>query len=322
MINLFIALVLTSFQVFAQADSKGGGGGATVVCKNSDGTIKTVKLLDLYQIEMNSRTVPRSQLNWKKQLNSILLKKKDQFVANDIFEVLEKVKVKMLPLNITLRQPYDLGNDSVLIEDGCTIEWVAFYKDGDDSLQIVAKYFNLMGPTDKAALFLHEAIYKMFRKREDTNSSRTREVVGEIFARDTDHSRLDKLTNSIWGCYDKCLEFDRNQTPILKFVVTSRQIKNGLNEASFRVDCSDSSFNIIERKEVDITTSNEEGTVSKELYFTKNCRRLNIVPQSWNDVVVIDYILNLNGKAVFVDSNSESAQRIIKLQPKWLGPKL
>jgi len=200
-IGSIIAIFFASF-TFANAGDKVGGGGAAVVCGKSGGKAASVKLLDLYQAELEGKlTIVRSALSKEVQIRKAL-QHIQKYLAFDVTEAIQRIKIDYLAPNIRLNQPYDLGSTAVQIEDGCTLEWVAYY-DTTDRLQIVTKYFNQMSMTDKAALFVHEGIYKLAREKSDeTNSERSRRIVGLIFSAVPNAYEIRAITAPLWnrGC--------------------------------------------------------------------------------------------------------------------------
>lgn len=187
--NAFKILMLVSIMMNHAFAGQEGGGGAGVVCKNTQGEITSVKLLDLYDAVLNrGHKISRTNEPVEQQITKALNKSKIQsfphdYFSQDIKDIIKKMSIRYLPENIVQRQPYDLGDEPITIEDRCSIEWVAFYRDNSDTVQIVTKYFNKMGPTDQAALMIHEAIYQQRRKiHGDDTSSKTRKIVATLFA--------------------------------------------------------------------------------------------------------------------------------------------
>src|SRR5262249_7142288 len=81
----------------------------------------------------------------------------------------------------------DLASDVVpkfrLKDPNCNIELVAHYYDNTSSLDYDDEIYSLMSNTDKAALKIHEAVYKLRRYFDkDTTSEKTREIVANIMA--------------------------------------------------------------------------------------------------------------------------------------------
>jgi len=197
-IVLAMAVSLLSNSLLANAGVGAGGGGAAVVCKNSQGVTNSVKLLDLYEAELNSHLkIPRSAKPMVQQIGEALAKT-DEFFRYDLKEQLQKISVNYLPTNVTQRQPYDLGDDPIVVEDHCSVEWVAFYRDGNESLQIVTKYFNQMSRTDQAALMIHESVYRIRRsKLDDSSSAESREIVSGFFSPSVSRNQLAELTQDM-----------------------------------------------------------------------------------------------------------------------------
>jgi hypothetical protein len=88
-----------------------------------------------------------------------------------------------LPKHIGLHLPSDIGTDyAAYILDGCRLETVGYYEN-DGTLRIATKVFERLSPTSKAALLLHESIYKATRDlAAESNSTNARRFVAKLLA--------------------------------------------------------------------------------------------------------------------------------------------
>jgi hypothetical protein len=91
------------------------------------------------------------------------------------------MKIKSLPKNAYIPRPKDINNE--VEEKGCNIQGVASYNDQRELVLLDWSLFSKMSPTHQAALWFHEAIYKVLRDDAGaSNSVRAREIVGYLFS--------------------------------------------------------------------------------------------------------------------------------------------
>lgn len=94
----------------------------------------------------------------------------------------------------------DLGKDRPLpMPNGCSIEYVAFYQK-NGKLLVSKSIFDKLGNIDKAALYSHEALYKVARFMSSIeNSSSTRILNSHRFSDDASDDQISKLLNDfVW----------------------------------------------------------------------------------------------------------------------------
>lgn len=111
-------------------------------------------------------------------------------------------RVKMLR-NVSLSDSEDSLEMAVPNIPGCRLEQIVLYRDGqsmpfnfpaDDEVFINADIFEKLNNTNKAALILHEAIYKYLRVEDkDTDSRRARRSVGALMEGEVISSYTDFL---------------------------------------------------------------------------------------------------------------------------------
>jgi hypothetical protein len=88
-----------------------------------------------------------------------------------------------VPNGISIAPPTDVNNE--FVKTGCDrqIQGVASYNDSKNRLNIDRKLYDRMSKTDQAALWVHEAIYKVLRELTPTQDSRlTRKIIGYLFS--------------------------------------------------------------------------------------------------------------------------------------------
>jgi hypothetical protein len=215
---LFIAtgVALTNFcymsKAYAKQGGQDGGGGAAIVCRNEAGQISSARLYDLYAIENNPRS-PRETVKSNASIEQLLQQalnrvasahsengtpvvKSDNLTVSLISRALALVQRDWIPLLPGTRLDFvpDVAAEFVSSRPECKLETVAHYDDQLSNLSVDMQIYNQFSETDKAALKMHEALYKISRILfADTTSKRTRGLVGELFAKVT-------LMNSVLTC--------------------------------------------------------------------------------------------------------------------------
>ena len=215
--SVFIAFLALTFSFHVSAGisqgANGSGGGMGVVCKNLDGSIKTVELLDLWEARViYSRNTISSASSVADQVEQSLQNFKNSVYAAEmcvgsgfgpgfcngvqgpeaLYKTLSFETSKFLALN--LRQVHRLKgailqktNDAfeVVTPNGCSIEQLVLYKDtsyGGDIL-INQDLVDHMDKTNEAALYIHEAFYAFLRQPgKERSSIRVRRAVGLSFS--------------------------------------------------------------------------------------------------------------------------------------------
>ena len=131
------------------------------------------------------------------------LKSYDPFIAHDVQNALIQIlsKVKELPEGEIMAPGMDLGDSyAAIIPDGCELAYAGYYE-SDGTLRIAQTIVEKMPETDQAALYLHEALYKVARViGGETNSLHTRELNAYLFAPKGDlKSIADVIPYFSWG---------------------------------------------------------------------------------------------------------------------------
>lgn len=210
---LAISLANFVYSPDTQAGTKDGGGGKGVVCRHKDGTLKgSVRVLDLWEAEWVHRlTIPRTQepvdvqverairkittLNEWGFMGSLTDIDNKFYVGKEYFYyTLMKMVPQFLQRNLYTNVSWREGVILELTPDSyermrprhCDIEQLVRYEDDLQSVEIDADLVDKMGPTDFAALVVHEVFYKFLREQgrnlPELHSLRTRRVVGLAFA--------------------------------------------------------------------------------------------------------------------------------------------
>ena len=98
----------------------------------------------------------------------------------------------------------DLGDSNPRIKpskSGCSIEQIAIYMDGSQEVHVVSAVWDHLNNTNKAALLIHEALYRTLRVLGDTNSDRTRKTVAYLFGGMKFTWLLDSVPNKFLVCW-------------------------------------------------------------------------------------------------------------------------
>lgn len=182
-----ISALIAGATQLSLAGAASSGGGAAVVCRNANNEITSARLLDLFESEVRfGHTVLQSNEDARTILNEVLgrLDEKSNlqlFLKEIVAETIESIK--FLPQGVVFASPEDLGQQGIVVSDGCHLQGVGYYE--GDTLMVAKSIYNSFSETDKAAFIIHESLYLLARKfMGQTNSSSSRKLTGELFATD------------------------------------------------------------------------------------------------------------------------------------------
>jgi hypothetical protein len=182
------SIAITSYAVMASAGTKDGGGGPSIICNGPDGKVATAQLLDLYEAQVRfGLTVPTSSDAAAKQLQAAFAKLENYnwYLASDVEDALATAesKVTFLPAGVIMAPGVDLGDSyAAVIPDGCQLAYAGYYE-ADGTLRISQDIWSKLDQTSRAALFMHEALYKVARDiGHQDNSLVSRELNGYLFS--------------------------------------------------------------------------------------------------------------------------------------------
>lgn len=189
MLKRWLIFCLLSLSNVIYAGNGTSGGGGAFVCRDSQKNILNSELLDLWEAKyLNRLTIDKSNEGIETQIERAFsnLDKFHTPYLDTIKEELEIIlnKAIALPKGVTIKAPTDANNNYE--KPGCPLEGMMFY-DGDlDHVVYNPETYNyLLSNTDKAAVWAHEAIYKVLRDRfNETDSKNTRKLVGCLFSND------------------------------------------------------------------------------------------------------------------------------------------
>lgn len=182
LIAFFLVASFASSSAFAGGME--GGGGKSVVCRNTDGTIRSAEVLDLYEgrtvYELPYQESPRE---WQEQVLEI-------FKAASV-----PVSISLPPSGIydwylnaiahlvflpdgTSLKPID-DSFEVIVPRGCSLEQAVNYQN-DRRILVDGEVWRALSETQKAALLIHEAVYRVLRSHGETDSRRARHLTAHI----------------------------------------------------------------------------------------------------------------------------------------------
>lgn len=190
-VQMFVLPFFLLSALSANAGSEGGNGGIGAVCRNPDGSIRDVVLLDLVEADFDGITIVRplgSPDAYLKHANRLL---ENMPLAKSRFEsALKRVKseVQLKDKKFALPDPRDFNPRASL--KGCPFEVIGLYDDGEQKLAVDSEIFAKMSPIQKEAFFFHEAAYWVTRRFGAQTSDLSRRIVGQLFAQKTDQAKL------------------------------------------------------------------------------------------------------------------------------------
>ncbi|WP_374077014.1 hypothetical protein [Bdellovibrio bacteriovorus] len=157
-----------------------GGGGKGIVCRDAQGVIQSAELLDLYEGKsMYGLNIRKSDLPIQEQVNKAL--QVIPATSRSLFEVFADIvirKMVLLPSGTKLL-PVD-DSFEIILPKGCEAEQVAHYY-SDDRILVDRDIWDHMSETDKSALILHEAVYRVNRAMGAKDSRGSRHTVMHLF---------------------------------------------------------------------------------------------------------------------------------------------
>jgi hypothetical protein len=177
---LFIGTIMIFAFAEARAGGVDGGGGKSIVCRETSGAIKSAEVLDLYEgrvmfgLNITETGEPMdTQIN--RALNLIPAS------SRGLIEVYAKQVQKYLKLTPAGTQLLPIDDSfEVVVPTGCSAEQTANYYN-DKLILVSSDIWNSLTETGKAALILHEAVYASNRILGATNSRQSRHIVASIF---------------------------------------------------------------------------------------------------------------------------------------------
>lgn len=178
--SAFLGLVFLSAIANARTGGVDGGGGKSIVCRDSSNAIISAEVLDLYEgrvmFGLNiPETLEPKEDQIRNALNRIPISSRGTI---ELYVDQVQKNMKITPAGTQLL-PID-DSSEVLAPQGCSAEQAANYYN-DRLILISGDIWGSLSETGKAALVLHEAIYASNRLVGATNSRQSRLAVAHIF---------------------------------------------------------------------------------------------------------------------------------------------
>jgi hypothetical protein len=212
---IFQTAILLATTLSLQANAKlqvpegvnSSGGAKVIVCRNHKGSIKTVELLDLFEAKELYR------------LNITPLGKDFDSSIGGLDGKLAAIfkEMPMTPMDIWIKQaqgnmvlvdselePVDDAKSPLKPPAGCDFEQLALYYQtdaGNPTLWVNQQLWDKMDFTNRAAMLAHEVVYEISRSGGDTDSMRSRKIVGHLFSDFSIVPVLNEIPKGAKSCY-------------------------------------------------------------------------------------------------------------------------
>ena len=168
-------LVVVADSLFAGLTNRGiaghesGNGGGGMVCREKQPI--SVKLLDFWEAEaLKGIEIRRTSASVYDQIQDAIQALTAQgqgglvpnrHALDKLYYHVEVEHKGFLPPSVGIAPPSDALNS--FIAKGCGLEGIALYDDEYNTLDLDRELYDALGSTDRAGLFIHEAIYKRLR---------------------------------------------------------------------------------------------------------------------------------------------------------------
>lgn len=226
-----LAFSVFSTHAFARIGGISDGGGNAVVCRDQNKNILSATLLDLYEAEKIYKLKPQpNELNKTyfelakeaaqridkggagNSVTGVVTRSADgkliqkSFIISPTIGATSTTQNGVEYVNKSINLIGDVGlspiddSNSLIRPKNCEIEQTAIYLDSGDEIHVVEEIWNAFDNINKAGLLVHEALYRNMRMAGETNSDRTRKVVGHAFAGSSFKNILDGVPNTTTIC--------------------------------------------------------------------------------------------------------------------------
>lgn len=160
-----------------------GGGGNSVVCRDSLGKMISAEVFDLFEGRALYGYIPKENADDFKSQARRIAKKMDDATATNFFEKeTERIlnEMRFLPADVALR-PVDDSN-SIIKPSNCELFQTAIYL-SNKRVYFDSNIWALLTETHRAALVSHEVFYAYLRLADETkDSGRARQYVSYMFS--------------------------------------------------------------------------------------------------------------------------------------------
>ncbi|MFS4457932.1 hypothetical protein [Bdellovibrio sp. HCB2-146] len=202
MIKFFLTFLISVFASMAFAGPRVvGNGGISVVCRDSQSKqITEAYLLDLFEAESWGEEIPRSteisELQLEKALKRLNESPGVQYeIRRTLKEIQDRTRILKNP-----RVGLPLTDDALpeLTLKNCQYEQLALYDSASETLKIDGEILSALSPTDVAALWVHETLYKLDRRLYDATDSRKARALTRLLFSETATESLISEFNKIF----------------------------------------------------------------------------------------------------------------------------
>ena len=242
-----LGLVTWGTMAHASAGGVDGGGGKSIVCRDTAGAIKSAEVLDLYEgrvlfgLNIQESNEPRTT-QIKNALNAIPVNSRGLI---EVYVNQVQKNMKITPAGTQLLQIDD--SFEVIVPNGCAAEQAANYYN-DKMILVSGDIWASLSETGKAALILHEAVYAANRIVGATNSRQSRHIVANIFDPSTKWTDIkDQLPQQALTCVSMgggllmWAYQDQNNSWTLQFQILGKSYV--MSKKTFNVMNADFDFN-------------------------------------------------------------------------------
>ena len=274
---------------FAFAGASSSGGGPSIVCTSPQGVVTKAEDYDLFE----AKTLFGIGINYddasvETQLNRAASKltEASYFVGADFRDNLNFVQTHQhyLPDGIRMSSVVsDLGTDNPPVAPaGCSIEYVGYYN-GAGSLMITKEVFAKLSPTDQAAFYAHEALYRMARNFSKATNSQLVRKLNTLLWSNAPVSAFSALVPAFTWNGDQ--EVFKNKSRLLKTPVILKKSSTFLSFKLFNPDSYSVSRSIAcldeNLKEVSFGSEVMSPATESELHlpYSTDCKLLRVIIQ-------------------------------------------
>jgi len=175
-----IITVISSISFAFATGGVDGGGGKGVVCRNDQNQITKAEVLDIYEGRVQyGHTVQSSSdsiMSQAEEAIRYISKGRSKIFQDSVLQMANFINLRkrILPDGTGLEDIND--SHHVIVPKGCKVEQLANFTKQNQIL-IDGEIWKSLDNTNKAALLVHEALYKWFRNYGATNSIRARKFV-------------------------------------------------------------------------------------------------------------------------------------------------
>ncbi|HWU41860.1 MAG TPA: hypothetical protein VN132_00440 [Bdellovibrio sp.] len=199
--KIFVFYIVCLGSLASFAGTAVSGGGKSIVCEKADGTIESAQVLDLYEAkalyQLQTLSPGKSVSDYIEDAKAKLLRLSPNFAYINGLIDLVRTNTHYLPSGSKLIPVEDAA--PVALPAGCHLKQLAFYK--DDSLVLIdSDIWNALDNLNKAALILHEAIYRYERGSDTNDSGHARKFVGYLLSNTDLEPILDGVTKNSIHC--------------------------------------------------------------------------------------------------------------------------